>query len=248
MQEIIYYTLSFIFNLLLLIITCGITIFFFWKTKVKSKLKGKFDGYFFLMAIFFLFMTIGFAIYFYNMFFYLPSDINTFFEAFFSPNFRILNQIFAKLVILYGLIIVYGIGFLTLAVEHYVYKKTRHVFSILTFSYLIIISPFLIILQYEHFLTTISIDIPIVIAIITLIILMGIYLHLAWNSTGLIRKKSICISLGFFLFFGGIMFNSQIIMNAMGFYGLNRVWIIPLWFIIAILVLFYGAYVKYTEQ
>ncbi len=246
MQEVQYY-LSFILYIGLLINLAWITIFLLWKTRIRSKAKGKFDGYLMFVSLFFLFVFIGSLIRFCYMYIYTLGDINTFFVAFFDPTFRQSNPIYAKLVIIYGLLVMYAMGCITFAVEHYVYQKTRHVLSIAAVIYLSILSPLVLILPYEHSITTMVVNFPFVLAFITIMIVMIIYVKVAWQSSGIRRRKAIFLLLGFLLFFGGLAINSQIIMIAIGLDTLNTVWTVALVFNIASLIVFYGSYVEQSD-
>ena len=238
MQELHYY-ISFVCYIVLLVIITGFTVFFFWKTKKSSELKGQRDGYLLLIAFFFLCMTIAFYIRFYYRYIY-PEDIDMFFESFFNSDFRYTHPFYASMVVIQGLIMIVGIGFITLAAEHYIYTKTKHILAIILFAYVIILSPFLIILPYDHTTVTYFMNIPIILSAIVLFVIMAIYLNLARRSAGSIRKKSILIAVGFFLFFAGLFLSAQVVMDAMGGAGPDRVWTVALFYNAGLIALFYG--------
>ena len=96
MQELFFYV-GIALNILLLVIICAITIFFFRKTKTSSKMKGQFDGYLFLIGLFFLILVVSFIIRFYFMFIY-PENMIEFEEALIDPLFRYANPDYALLV------------------------------------------------------------------------------------------------------------------------------------------------------
>ena len=246
MQEVQYY-LSFILYIGLLINFIWITIFLLWKTRIRSKAKGKIDGYLLFIWLFFCFILIAAVVRFFYMYVYTLGDINMFFEAFFDPAFRDSHPIYAKLVIIYGLLVMYAVCCITFAVEHYVYQKTRHVLTIVTVIYLSILSPLVLALPYDHSITTTVVNFPFLLAGITIMAVMAIYVKVALNSSGIRRKKAIYLIFGFLLFFGGLMFNSQILMIAIGLYSLETPWIIALAFNIGSLILFYGSYVKPSD-
>ncbi len=246
MQDV-QYLLSFILYIVLLVNLGWITIFLFWKTKVRSSAKGKIDGYLLFISLFFCLILIGSIIRLYYMYIYTWGDVNMFFEAFIDPAFRDSHPLYAKMVILYGLFVMYAIAAMTFPVEHYVYKKTRHVLTIAQVIYLSILTPVILILPYTHSITKAVVNFPIIMGIITIMLLVAIYIKVAWGSSGITRKKAIYQTIGFLLFFGGIMFNSQVLMLAFGFYTVDLVWVIGVVFIVAILILFYGSYVKQPD-
>jgi len=178
-------------------------------------------------------MVISFIIRFYFTFIY-PNNITQFEESLIDPLFRISHPDYEKLVATHIMLLFIGIGLITLAIEHYVYKKTHKILAILIF----LTAPLLVVVPYE---IAVKLQIiPILITIISIIIMVGVYLNLAWKSTGTIRWKSTYIAVGFLLFFGGIMLNSQTIMDAIDLLTINLVWVVPIWFMVALLVLFYG--------
>ncbi len=246
MQEVQYF-LSFILYIGLIINLAWITIFLLWKTRIRSKEKGKIDGYLLFISLFFCCVFIGAIIRFYYMYIYTLGDINMFFEAFFDPAFRDTHPFYAKMVIIYGLFVMYSMGCITFAVEHYVYRKTRHILSIATVIYLSILSPLILIMPYNHSITKMVVNFPLLLAGITIMILMIIYVKVALNSSGIRRKKAIFLIVGFLLFFGGLSLNSQILMLYLGITTINIVWTIALVFNIASLVVFYGSYVQQPD-
>lgn len=215
-----------------MVITLLISIFFFQKTRLNSKQRGKFDGYHFLIMIFFLIQFFAFIIRFYFMFIYPP--MIDFAAAFLDPAYRVTHLDYEKLVAVHIMLIFIGFGTITLAIEHYIYKKTHHLLCILIF----ITAPFLVILPYNF--AVLLQNLPIVITLVSIVIMMLFYAHLARKSSGTIRWKAIYITIGFLLFFIGIVMNSQSIMLAMQLLTLNLVWLTPLWFLMALLILFYG--------
>jgi len=181
------------------------------------------------------------------MYIYTLGDINMFFDAFFNPAYRDSHPIYAKLVIIYGLLVMYSVGCITFAVEHYVYQKTRHILSIATVIYLSILSPLVLILPYDHSITLMVVNFPFILAGITIIFVIGIYVKVALSSSGIRRKKALYLILGFLLFFGGLALNSQILIIALGLFNINNVWAVALVFNIASVILFYGSYVKQPD-
>jgi len=233
----LYFYMSLTLYLILIIITFGISIFFFYKTQINSKSRGKFDGYNFLIGIFFLIQFFAFLVRFYFMFIYPKGDMSIFNDAFLDPLFRESHWDYEKLVAIHIMLIFIAFGTISLAIEHYIYKKTHHLLCILIY----ITAPILVVLPYS--LAVVAQYIPIFVTIISILIMIGFYTNLARKSRGIIRSKSTYIALGFLLFFGGIMINSQTIMISLftyKYYTLNFAWIAPIWFILALLILFYG--------
>jgi len=220
--------------LILIIVTFGISIFFFRKTRNNSKVRGKFDGYNFLIGIFFLIESVSFIVRFYFMFIYPQGDMSVFYDSLTAPSFRADHWDYEKLVAIHIMLVFIAFGTISLAIEHYIYKKTHHLLCILIYS----TAPILVILPYN--LAVVAQNIPIVITIISVLIMIGFYTNLARKSTGAIRRKSTYIAIGFMLFFGGIVINSQSIMTAIHLYTINQAWVAPIWFMLALLILFYG--------
>lgn len=239
MQEAYFYS-GLIFYLILIVVTLLISIFFFQKTRSNSKQRGKFDGYHLLIAIFFLIQFFSFIVRFYFMFIY-PPNMADFQTAFLYPTYRIAHLDYEKLVAIHIMLIFIGFGTITLAIEHYIYKRTHHLLCILIY----ITAPFLVILPYNS--AVLLQNLPIVITLLSVFIMMGFYANLARKSSGTIRWKAIYITIGFLLFFIGIVMNSQSIMLAMHLYTLNLVWLTPLWFMMALLILFYGYKKELTQ-
>jgi hypothetical protein len=239
MQEVYFYT-GLILYLILIVVTLVISFFFFQKTRFNSKQRGKFDGYHFLIAIFFLIQFFSFIVRFYFMFIY-PSNMTVFIDAFRDPAFRAAHLDYEKLVAIHIMLIFLGFGTLTLAIEHYIYKRTRHLLCILIY----ITAPILVILPYN--LAVLLQNVPIFTAIFSMLIMIGFYANLARKSSGTIRWKAIYITIGFLLFFMGIVMNSQSIMLALHLYTLHLVWLSPIWFMLALLILFYGYKKELTQ-
>jgi hypothetical protein len=239
MQDV-YFSSGLIFYLILIVVTLLISTFFLQKTRFNSKQRGKFDGYHFLIAIFFLIQFIAFIIRFYFMFIY-PPDMTVFVNSFMDPAFRATHLDYEKLVAIHIMLVFIGFGTITLAIEHYIYKRTHHLLCILIY----ITAPILVILPYN--LAVLLQNLPIVITICSVFIMMGFYANLARKSHGTIRWKAIYITIGFLLFFMGIIMNSQSIMLTLHLLTLNLVWLSPLWFMLALLILFYGYKKELTQ-
>ncbi len=233
MQEFYYY-IGFILYILLCVATLAFSVFFFRKMRQNTRRLNKFDGYHFLIFTFFLLIFASFIIRIYFMFFYPQGDMAVFVEAFLDPNFRLSHLDYEKLVAIHVMLEFMGFGTIALAIEHYIYKKTRKLLAVLIYA----TSPLLVVLPYN--LVIILQYIPIFITIVSIFIMIGFYANLARKSSGVIRRKAAYIAIGFLLFFGGILINSQSIMMLMFNYTLNFVWIVPIWFMMALLVLFYG--------
>ncbi|MDD1777160.1 MAG: hypothetical protein LUQ65_03255 [Candidatus Helarchaeota archaeon] len=167
------------------------------------------------------------------MFIY-PPNMTVFVDAFLDPAFRVAHLDYEKMVAIHIMLIFIGFGTIALAIEHYIYKKTHHLLCILIY----ITAPFLVILPYN--LAVLLQNLPIVITLVSIVIMIGFYASLARKSSGTIRWKAIYITFGFLLFFLGIVLNSQSIMLAMHLLTLNLVWLSPVWFSLALLILFYG--------
>ena len=233
MWELQFY-LGLTLYLILIIITFAISIFFFRKTRTNSKARGKFDGYNCLIGIFFLIQSVAFIVRLYFMFIYPQGDMNVFYNSLMDPPYRALHWDYEKLVAIHIMLIFIAFGTISLAIEHYIYKKTHHLLCILIYA----TAPILVILPYD--LAVVAQNIPIFTTIISTFIMIGFYTNLARKSSGAIRRKSTYIALGFLLFFGGILINSQSIMTAMHLYTINTSWVVPIWFALALVILFYG--------
>ncbi len=233
MQELYFYT-SLTFYLILIIITAAISIFFFRKTRINSKLRKKLDGYNFLIGIFFLIQVFAFIIRVYFMFIYPQGNMTTFLDSILDPNFRATHLDYEKLVALHIMLIFIAFGTISLAIEHYIYKKTHHLLCILIYA----TAPFLVIFPYN--IAVLLQYLPIIVTIMSVLIMIGFYTNLARKSSGAIRRKSTYIAIGFLLFFMGILVNSQSIMMALHLYTLHVIWVVPIWFTVALLILFYG--------
>lgn len=130
-----------------------------------------------------------------------------------------------------------GYAFLSAACEYSIYKKkTRYVFSIL----IAISSMVLIVLPYE---LSLSFQIvPIVICSATIYLLIFTYLYFAYKYSGYVRKRSLVIAAGLFIFLIGQLFNNYGFLQnlAPDFQYIRYTVISPSMQILGIVLLYYG--------
>ena len=187
--QIVCFTLYILFFLLNFIFW---SLFFFIK---RRKSEDAANTFFSLISFFFLFTAIAYLLRFWFMFF-LPTN---FYDEIINRNLQTTREL-AK----YHASLTYiGYAFLSSACEYSIYKKkTRYVFSIL----IGISSIILIILPYE---LSLSFQIvPIVICSATIYLLIITYLYFAYKYTGYVRKRSLIIAAGLFVFLIGQLFNN----------------------------------------
>ena len=201
-------------------------VFFILKRKKSEEVAGKF---FLLISLFFFFTGIAYLFRFWFMFF-IPTN---FYDEIIYRQLQItreLSKYHASLTYI-------GYAFLSAACEYSIYKKkTRYVFSIL----IGICSMVLIILPYE---LSLSFQIvPIVICSATIYLLIFTYLYFAYKYSGYVRKRSLVIAAGLFIFLIGQLFNNYGFLQVLApeFQYIRYTLISPSMQIVGILLLYYG--------
>lgn len=132
--------------------------------------------------------------------FFIPPDLTTFYDELFER-----TELTERWVLVQIPVLLIGAGFLSLAVEYTIFKKTRYIFSILLFSSSIII----LFMSYE--IAVIFQTIPILCCFATIGYLIVAYGYLAYKNPGELRTMAIYICGGLVLFFAAFVLNSQTI-------------------------------------
>jgi len=188
------------------IMTIG-SIILFIKAKKNSKDLGSTDLYGLCVGFFFLFIAIGYIVRLYFMFFlaqtpeeFMTQTTATYRNALVLPAYATDGrlELLQNLWVLHMVIVFVGIGLLMFATEYKIYKKTKYVFTVLTFGIL----PVIIFLPFEIAQNLFYISYLSPIAWIL------IYISVAAKTTGSVRKNAIMLLVGFSLFVVGILFNS----------------------------------------
>jgi hypothetical protein len=208
-------------GLLLFIIYLGIllvgSILLFIKAKKTSKELGSSDIYGYCVALFFLFIAIGYIIRVEFMFFIAANDSQFFLQMTATERSKSILDFYANdgrlellqtLWVAHMTVIFIGIGLLMFATEYKILnKRTKYFFTILCVAIL----PVIIFLPYRiaQNLFYISYAAPIA--------WLFIYINVARKATGSVRRNAIMLLVGFAIFVVGILFNSATVRR--GFFG-----------------------------
>ena len=213
---ILFFSLNFIFW----------AFFFILKRKKSEEASGTF---FLLISFFFLFTGIAYLFRFWFMFF-IPT--NFYDEIIFRQ-----LQITRELSKYHASLTYIGYAFLSAACEYSIYKKkTRYLFSILIAisAIILIILPYKLSLSFQI--------VPIVISAATIYLLIITYLYFANKYSGYVRKRSLIIAAGLFIFLIGQLFNNYGFLQKLApeFQYIRYTVISPSMQIVGIVLLYYG--------
>ena len=213
---ILFFSLNFIFW----------AFFFILKRKKSEEASGTF---FLLISFFFLFTGIAYLFRFWFMFF-IPT--NFYDEIIFRQ-----LQITRELSKYHASLTYIGYAFLSAACEYSIYKKkTRYLFSILIAisAIILIILPYKLSLSFQI--------VPIVISAATIYLLIITYLYFAYKYSGYVRKRSLIIAAGLFIFLIGQLFNNYGFLQKLApeFQYIRYTVISPSMQIVGIVLLYYG--------
>jgi len=185
-----------------------------------TKSLGKIDIYGFSLALFFLFIAIGYIIRIYFMFFLAKNDAEFLLQmtatersASLLPAYEADGrlELLRSLWVIHMIFVFIGIGLLMFATEYKILnKKSKFILTLIALGPLpaVLFLPYLIAQNFFY------------ISYLAPFIWLFIYVSLAIKSTGSVRRNSIFLLVGFSIFVAGILFNSatvrRIIFGAAG--------------------------------